>query len=79
MSTKCCKYCWWYFKTRDFRPSDIIPGKSKPGNGICYAEEGNFHYVEEDCHCPVYCERNSTNKKMKMTLEDFLRKQRNTI
>ena len=61
----------------------IVGGKliSKYGNGICYCHTVNPgtdieepHAVDGDSWCPDYCNREKTNKKEKLTLDDWLTK-----
>lgn len=79
-----CINCWWY-KTLISRHLDLTPNgiKEDLGNGRCYMhnagnedEYGNdYKIVTGDCYCPDYCNRARGNKELKMTLEEWIKRQ----
>jgi len=75
-----CKNCWWY-KTLHQEGYKLQNGRlvKSQGDGICYMHTvwpgmdiEEPHIVNCDSWCPDYCNRARTNKKDKLTLEEWL-------
>ena len=76
-----CKNCWWY-KVTHGEGYKVIGGRlvKHDGEGVCYmhttfptTDYEEKHFVQGGSWCPDYCNRERTNKKDKMTLEEWLK------
>lgn len=75
-----CKNCWWY-KMLHGDGYEIIANKvyKTDGNGICYMHTVNPgrdieepYHIDGDSWCPDYSNRERTNKRDKLTLDEWL-------
>ena len=75
-----CKNCWWY-KVTHGEGYKVIGARlvKHDGEGVCYmhttspcTDYEEKHIVKGDSYCPDYCNRERTNRKDKMTLEEWL-------
>lgn len=76
-----CKNCWWY-KVTHGEGYKVVCGHlvKHEDEGVCYMHTTfpctvyeEKHIVGGDSWCPDYCNRERTNKKDKMTLEEWLK------